>query len=246
VTQPARTPSYLSLDYKSKWHTSALQAAALETISLPSRLRSTTQNRSLLADTEQLFTATSAHRKILQAELSIRNEALQTNGVVNGITNNAGQNRDSDLVMEDTDPNASETNASLDISLFPNHSQGTPATRKHLFSRLNIHRGDRSAPPRTVTGHETPSAPLTHSYNTNLAFPMPSSYPRIFGSRHDPLAMNASLSSTSTISTWLRALADKSRVLGWEEREEISSELRTWADEYVEGWESGSDEDWDE
>jgi hypothetical protein len=246
VTQPEHMPSYISLEYNSKWHTSALQAAALETISLPSRLRSTTDNRSLLADMEQLFTATSVHRKILQAEMSVQNEVLQTNGIVNGIANAVSHERDGDLVMEDTDPNARDANAALDISLFPSMSQSPRASRTHLFSRLNILRGDASGPSLTVTGHEDPSGPLVHSYNTNLAFPVLSSYPSIFGSRHASLAMKASLSSNSNISTWLRALADNSIVLGWDEREEISSELRTWADEYIEGWESGSDDDWDD
>jgi hypothetical protein len=257
VTRPARTPSYVSLDYKFKWHTSALQAAALETLSLPSRLRSTTQNQSLLSDMEQLFTARSAHRKILQAELSVRNEAVQTNGIVNGVVNgvtttSATQHRGTDVTMQDTDPTATAlANTSLDISLFPPAPQPTPPPRTHLFSRLTMRRGIASDASRTVTSHDDPSAPLVHGYSSTLAFPALSSYPRIFGRNSgggdDGLAMTASLSANSHISVWLRGVAEEARVvLGWEEREEMSSELRTWAEEYVEGWESGSDEDWDE
>ena len=106
---------------------------------------------------------------------------------------------------------------------------------------------------------------LTRSIDTRLRFPQPDSYPRIFkahspvslghgndahndnngGGAEGDLDLKCSLSATSRVAMWLRRLADQSRVLGGEEREDVGNALGSWADEYVEGWESDGD-DWDE
>ena len=140
VSNPDNHPPYLSMEYSSKWHTSALQAAIVESISLPSRLRSTASSRSLLADMEQIFIATSIYRKILQAEMSVNNKEESH---VNGVTDDAHHDEEHDLVHEDTRGNTqNDSSSALDMSFFPNTTtQRASSSQSHLFSRLNVTRG---------------------------------------------------------------------------------------------------------
>ncbi len=89
-------------------------------------------------------------------------------------------------------------------------------------------------------------------YYTDLEFPQPDSFPHIFvDERGEPLegsvSVKASLSTDSAVSDGLGVLRNTvMRSIGLEDREELGNALDEMADEYHQGWSSGSDEGDDE
>ncbi len=71
AAEPASTPSYLTIENDSQWYTSALQATALESITLPSRLRPLNgKNKGTFRNFEDILD-TNGNRKIAKLELSV-------------------------------------------------------------------------------------------------------------------------------------------------------------------------------
>jgi hypothetical protein len=239
LAQPVKRPQYLSFDGTSPWQTSALQMSGLETLLLPSRLRNARDGYSLLVDMCQLFTSHSNRRNILQADLSIHGAHQR----VNGVTNNSSHNDEQSHGAND------DTNLSgLDIGLFPQVSNARDRIDTHRFSRLLIHRGGNATSADISSEYGIDDEPKSRSYSTELGFPYLTSFPTIFGNTEtsNSLEVKSSLEATSTVANWLRELAGQTRILPSDEREDISSDLKAWADEYVEGWESDGSEDWDD
>jgi hypothetical protein len=208
-----------------------LQETAIETLLLPSRLRNSIDGYSLL-ELEQLFTAESSRRNILQAGFSVNVQHQQINGVRNG----------------SHDLNA---NNHQDIQLFPGRANARISRMSdaavHRFAQLSVYRGMDGVSPASNWRGEM-DEPVIRSYASDLAFPCPSSFPHIFGDnngRADHFEVKGCMETTSLVSKWLRGLAGETRILPGDEREDIRNDLNTWADEYVEGWESG-DDGWDD
>lgn len=237
-TASSPLPAYLSYDPASRWHTSALQMAGLESITLPSRLRVDNPARTMMADLEMAFTAENPNQKILDLSMSAKvDSSRRTNGIVNGPANGAD-------AMDLDEPDEPEA---LDIALSPgvrSSAQRTGGRKQHTFSRVDVLRGHW-----TLSSPRDPfssSALTARSYETTHLFPLPSSYPHIFRfprhSSEEGLAVHARIASTSEVAERLQQSA---RVMGGavevEEREEMYAELRRMAEEYVEGWDAGSD-----
>jgi hypothetical protein len=242
----ATVPSYLNLDRHSVWHTSALQAAALETALLPSRLKASIASRGLLSDIEQTFISISPQRKILQLEMSVKAHEPQINGSPNGLS---GSSQSYDSELPEDHPEETQRHNPLDISLFPSPTSDEHSLRMHLFSNISVLRGIAESQNSTSTSAQArnPYSPIVQTYHTSLKLPLLSSYPAIFQTSTSTRSLPAqtSLSATSEVASWLRNFADNARILDRDQREEVSSELRTWADEYIEGWESGDEDNWD-
>lgn len=88
-----------------------------------------------------------------------------------------------------------------------------------------------------------------YSYKTLVQFPILDSYPRIFQqtSAEEPsLSLKTSLSVTDEVASRLRSLSlIARRAAGLSERESLSNGLESLREEYVEGWDEDSDEDYD-
>jgi hypothetical protein len=89
------------------------------------------------------------------------------------------------------------------------------------------------------------------SYTTSQAFPVLETYPRIFAgvSSKKNLTVRTTLDTNSKIADSIRQMEQSvRRLVTLDERESLCNGLKTIAEEYVEGWESGSDdgddEDW--
>lgn len=67
---PIKTPSYVTLDSTSAWQVSALQAMAVESMTLSSRLRSGIGGRGSLQDLEETFNST-GKRRIAKLEMTV-------------------------------------------------------------------------------------------------------------------------------------------------------------------------------
>lgn len=84
-------------------------------------------------------------------------------------------------------------------------------------------------------------------YCSTLSYPLPDSFPHIFRDAKGEenlkgSAVTTSLSTDAALSGRLKSLrATVTRLIGVEEREALSNELAEMADEYHEGWSSGSD-----
>jgi hypothetical protein len=87
---------------------------------------------------------------------------------------------------------------------------------------------------------------LFRRYQTPLGFPILETYPRIFdiNTTSKNTKIHAALSTSSSIADSIRQLERSVRgLVPFAERENVLNGLRTIAEEYIEGWESGSDDD---
>lgn len=92
-------------------------------------------------------------------------------------------------------------------------------------------------------------APQKHSYKTPLSFPLLDSFPGIFMNNNGAtpatgkVSITAGVSTDSSVSDRLKSLRTMvTRSIGLEDREALSNDLAEMADEYHEGWSSGSDD----
>ena len=235
-TQP---PPYLSIDPTSQWHTSALQTAALETITLPTRLHPDDSSHSLMADIEAIFTAENSNRTILDLSLSAQQPTASTPPALSNGLPNGTSTTPMDLDEPDEPP-------PLDISLAP-AGPAQPGPRRahrqpHVFSRADVLRGT------WPDALPSPSA-LARAFATPCLLPAPTSFPRIFGGAGAGVAVRARLASGEGVAERLRACGRAVGRMGAllrAEREEVYSRLVGLAEEYVGGWEGGSDDGEDE
>lgn len=140
TTVPSHVPAYVSFDAASKWHTSALQAMALETITLPSRLRSGQIGRTSLSDVEATL-GDDGNRKLARVDFGVEDPsvlAVSANGSaphdsrVNGYSNGYEADGTSSL------PHPEIAMQPRDVNL---DGRRVPVRRNHVFSTLESLRG---------------------------------------------------------------------------------------------------------
>ncbi|KAM3422849.1 Protein DML1 [Cercospora zeina] len=251
---PSWLPDYVSLDAASLWCTSALQAAAIESVTLPTRLRTTQSGRATFENLEMTLNG-DGNRRVTAFSFSAKagTEAVGTESATNGDT------RMTNGIADDEEDHAREEDQ-LDIELFPHFSLPNtadrtrrPPRRPHVFSRVSSLRGAwRSA---TDEDYDDPgvrrrqaNGPRSSTHKTNLRFPMLTSFAPVLRFQGDPqaLAIQASLYTFSDISNRLRMIGSVARRLpAIDEREALYDGLSAMADEYEEGWMSDSEEDED-
>lgn len=253
---PSSLPDYMSVAGASKWNTSALQAAAAESMTLPTRLRSTISARATFDNLESTLNG-NGMRRIAACSLSVKNPSEMH---VDELPN--GHHSDDRLTNGYHEEDEVEKKQEGDIDLFPDSAnqsaRGRDRRRTHMFSKMESLRG----PWKTVEElqdtndrlHDRFSAghgPRTSLHQSTLLFPLLSSYPGIFRLPNNPrkLAINATLSTSTAIADRMRDIESVSRrLVGIEEREALGDGLATLAEEYEEGWDSddlSSDDDGD-
>ena len=236
-------PHAISLDASSAWHTSALISAAIESVTLPSRLKDLT-NRDSLGNIGDLLNVhgkqTVAH---LQMSIARSDQVPQSEDV--GDEPSDGLRLDIDFRPPD-DVNAS-------------HRQNGFKSPK-IFSQVLANRGEKAEDEDEQNDDNEDSQedemhrrrgrrePLSKRYRSQLSFPILDSFPKIFKDSNGealqgPLAVTTALTTDTALSDRLRLLRSTVvRSIGLEDRETLSNELAEMADEYHEGWSSGSDE----
>ena len=249
---PVGGQGYVDFDQGSRWHSSALQAVAFESLTLPTRLRRAEVGRETFDGMEATLDY-EGHRQVAAAGLTVGDPAdvaeapqvtgqqdfRMANGQVNGV---AGGSKDGD-------------DGPLDIDFFPDLTASTTGRtvgrKPHTFSTIASLRGPWTTTNPDPTSRERPltSGPRISTLQTSLLFPTLSSYPQIFrfSGRPEQLAVKASLSTSTTVADRIRGLGDVARrAVGVEERETLCDGLRGLAEEYEEGWseseEGGEDE----
>jgi len=122
---PPKLPSYLQVDRRSHWQTTALISSAVETVTLPSRLRP-------YHDFESSLTGDDGTRNIYE---------LQT-------TLNPGEHGHALSTKED---GSSKTEADFDID-FTYGDQSSKSA--HIFNQVQVMRADESSEPTESTGQD--------------------------------------------------------------------------------------------
>lgn len=247
---PRLLGSNVSLDASSNWHTSALVLSALESVTLPSRLKGGTNSNTLSGITD-----------LLNAMGKQRISSLQMN-IAQKLTDASGDPSLRQASHRSYDNDDEESDALyLDIDFSPS-DQVEPGRRQNgfhkprIFSQFLTSRGatpvegseELSFDGEDRLRHRNPNRPVTRRYNSSLAFPLLDSFPKIFrGDDKEPLTeaieVTASLTTEASVSDRLKLLRTTvMRSIGVEDRETLSNDLAEMAEEYHEGWSSGSDE----
>ncbi|KAK1062293.1 mtDNA inheritance, partitioning of the mitochondrial organelle [Friedmanniomyces endolithicus] len=249
---PTPLPAYVSLDAESKWYTSALQAAVLESITLPTRLRRHEAGRASF-DMLETTLSNEGNRRVAATGLTVTEnkdeaaEDVRSNGhhdtrMTSGHTNGAEDS------AEDEAPK-------LDIDFFPNPDitvtgLRTVGRRTHTFSSVSTLRGqpapaDDTASIEAAYRDRRGEGPRTATYRSQLLFPALSSYPPIFRLAETAFGIKASVSTTTAVADRIRGIEGIARrSMGMVERESLCDGLVTMAEEYEEGW--SDDEDYGE
>lgn len=243
---PASLTRYLALQASSPWHTSALQALAIESLTLPTRLRTSEHGISTFDELEATLND-NGHRRVAGCALSVEDpshlvQTAQSGGYDTRMTNgNSG------------DHHAEEVK--LDIDTFPslghlsNVNGNRLGRRTHVFSKTEILRGQWPSTDDTEASwadlrDRFAEGPRTLCSQSTLLFPLLTSYPHIFRfeDRPDYLAVKATLSTSTAIADSIRDLERASRrMIGIEDREALCDGLVGIAEEYDEGWSGGED-----
>jgi len=238
---PAGLPHYMSLDASSRWHTSALQAALLESITLPTRLRRQQSGRASFDELETSL-RNEGNRRVAAAGLSFEDPAQ--------LKEQAGANRDHDSRMTNGHTNGytDTIGDSLDTDFFPHFATSTSGralgTRSHIFSKVEALRGQWKAEDDITDSNEEARSrfadgPRATTYQSQLLFPILPSYPDIvrFQGHPETVAIKAAVSTSTTVADRIRGLeAAARRMVGIDEREALCDGLVTMAEEYEEGW----------
>ncbi|KAI1337770.1 tubulin domain-containing protein [Xylariaceae sp. FL0016] len=258
-------PSSVRLNASSPWHVSALFAAAMESTTLYTRLRTSDHvNSTSMANLTDLLNVF-GKQTIANIEFSPVEPKPEQNG-----TNGFGVVTDErmDLHSVGHDEGQSEMGSqggslSLDVDLSaPQDLRLDPSYRRqkkrHVFSQVQTYRGPDDLAPETndeaarERAHGTRRRTKFHDYRSDVAFPIVDSYPKIFrGNRNTPIndqmALRTALSADSSVMGKVKALRTTvTRYIGLEDRETVGNELAEIADGYKEGWSSGSDDDDDD
>lgn len=246
---PAKLPGYLSMSSSSAWHTSALQAAAVESILLPARLRTSEAGRMSFDQLEAILN-NDGKRRLAAAALSVDdpnnlhadydNSQHHDVRMVNGISNGT-----------------SDEHINLDLSLVPamhlstNETRHQSSGRTQTFNKVESLRGPwlSDSDIRMANAHSRDpftSGPRGITSQAKLLFPILSSYPHIFRFAASPqaLAVKTTLSTSSAVAEQVRALeANVRHYIAIDEREALCDGLNSMAEEYEEGWTGTDDSD---
>ncbi|KAK4575083.1 mtDNA inheritance, partitioning of the mitochondrial organelle [Recurvomyces mirabilis] len=247
---PSKLPAYLNLDATSRWHTAALQAASVESLTLPTRLRMTAESGRATFDRMETALSNEGNRRIGATALSLGQPEVQ-NGI--SMTNGHRDSRMSNGVVHEDADDAGEQQEKLDMDLSPSFdiagmSAGPSNARPHVFGKTRLLRGhlpteeDQEAELRGRIGE----GPRVVTYHTDLLFPSLSSFPPIVRSRRaETYTVKVSVATDTTVAARIRSLENHAqRIVGVDEREALCDGLASMAEEYEAGW--SDDEDYGE
>ncbi|KAK3081761.1 hypothetical protein LTS18_002988 [Coniosporium uncinatum] len=253
---PTFLPHYLAMDSSSQWHTSAFQATALSTLTLPSRLRPNAEGqRTTLSDLEAAANL-AGNRKIASLGLSVADNAALQDALSDQAS--AQQGRDTRMTNgwhehEDTQKSDESGENKVDISLFPSAPASLARNarrRPHVFSALQSMSGDWYTPSAlqdlNASAADRFSRACTVRYQSAALFPLLDSFPGIYGlssrGQLKEVAVKAQLSTSTVVADRIRSVLQVvRRVVGVEEREALVDGLEGFCAEYEEGWDGGED-----
>ncbi|TVY81715.1 Protein dml-1 [Lachnellula suecica] len=260
----AALPSYVTLAPHSQWHVSGLLSSAMESMSLPSRLKVQGSARQTF---DQLSFAlnVNGNQTIAKLRMSVdQNSALNGHGHPQAV-NGEVQISDSRVPLgnghvNDSDLNEEGEPQTFDMDFFPTEtgerSRGRRSNKVHVFGQAENFRGDEDNGQTQTIGEDegyerarrrAAGLPIIQRTRIPMSFPLLDSFPPIFAevSATPPaIAVSTSLSTDTSVALRVKSLQQiVGRAIGVEEREALSNSLGEIAEAYEEGYDSGSDED---
>ncbi|KAG9247243.1 tubulin domain-containing protein [Calycina marina] len=258
----AALPSYVQLATVSQWHVSGLLATALESITLPSRLRAKRVTLGQLASALNV----NGNQNIAKLRMSIDQKDAHNGHHRPGRMELQSQSMDARVPSQDHNSSDNievkgEETSVFDIDFFPSdmvdHSRGRERSVKksHVFGEIETYRGEEDdvdegmyqedeGPERAR--RRAAGLRIIHKSSTVLPFPMLDSFPHIYAQSDSPkgLSVKASLSTDTTVALRIKTLQQiVSRAIAFDEREALRNSLGEIAEAYEEGWDGGSDSD---
>lgn len=114
---PTQLPQYVHLDPNSQWHTSALLSAALESITLPTRLRHDPEKRGFVDDLETALNV-NGNQRIAQLQCSLLGpeNAPPLIGIPRGSTDDRATSGNNTLLVEEDGLKLAEPKLDMDLS----------------------------------------------------------------------------------------------------------------------------------
>ncbi|KAN0070793.1 Tubulin domain containing protein [Elaphomyces granulatus] len=238
---PYSLPSYLSIDLQSEWYTSALVSSAVETITMPTRLRHNGDfETSLIGEGGGL-------RRIFELQSAIipeRDDQINQPSNPAGKTPSATENESNKVKVDMT------TDFDIDFTVHNN-----PSKEQQVFNQVRVIRGlgvDESSEEslkddprlaRKLGLHK--GIPNAEIFQTHLRFPIIDSYPRNLFPRRNcdtGLRICAALTSSSRMGYMIKNMQTTvARTVAVAEREALVNGLGEIRELYEEGWMSDSD-----
>jgi hypothetical protein len=157
MTLPSTLPPYITMDQRSPWHVSALYSTAIESMTLPARLRVQNGQRQTLDEIAGSLNV-NGNQRIAKLQMSIGPEVeshSQNGDLRPGRLEFVAQSRDSRMPSHNgraTDSEADIENAiNLDMDFFPfeepDRIRGRrPVKKIHLFGQAENYRGEDESP----------------------------------------------------------------------------------------------------
>lgn len=239
-TTPSNLPDYVNLDTTSEWYTSALLCSAMESATLPTRVRASGGQQGSMALLEAALNTT-GKQTIFELRSSVdREPEIQ----VNGHTNSNEHDRATIFVHEDSEPEISAS--TFDIA----YIDGLTTSGDHKFGQVEIHRHSvrsgtfsstlEAVAPRRTQDEET----VVAKFDARAPFPLLDTFPNTLFQVEDTVSLNirAGLITSSRTKRHILDIRNMTtRAIDVDERETIYNDLTEIANSYTHGWDSGSD-----
>ncbi|KAK0738441.1 tubulin domain-containing protein [Schizothecium vesticola] len=254
---PKVFPRGVGVERGSAWHTMGLLAAAWESVTLPTRLREG-EGRTRwgeVADGLNVMGRQTVAGLQMSVEPAGEGEGDGTEPRRGKRLSEEEQNEGAVLDMR------FEPSYQLDQVRGRMNGLGGGKTSK-VFSQVVAMRGyppdeddeeeEEDQDVRNLRRRRNADGTITKSYHSQLRFPLLDSFPQIFKDQEgqpikDHVNVTTSLSTDSSVSEKMKLLRTTVvRSIGLEDREMVGNDLAEMAEEYHEGWSSGSDEGDDE
>ncbi|KAJ5764890.1 hypothetical protein N7520_004449 [Penicillium odoratum] len=228
VDIPSKLPSYIDVDRHSRWQTTALISSALETVTLPSRLRP-------YHDFEASLAGDDGRHTIYELQCSINPQ-------------------DVDNKSSKDEEGRPKAQSEFDIDFTYGDCDDKDA---HIFNQVQVTRGhERGKPTETQEdlGHVRKlrlynSEAMLQSYHTPLRMPILDNFPHNLypaSQSSDGLSVFAALTSSIRTAQRIKSIeATTARMLSVDERENMMNGLGEIRENYETGWNSESDDDSD-
>ncbi|OJJ45581.1 hypothetical protein ASPZODRAFT_133421 [Penicilliopsis zonata CBS 506.65] len=241
IDPPTRLPNYVNIDPHSEWHTSALICSAIESITLPSRLRQYYDIESSLAGDDDM-------RRIFELQSSIIQDG---SGKGTGVSTD--RTRDESISVEKRGT-LRKAESQFDIDFTYDNFKGKEI---HVFNQIEVTRGISGKDRDESNCNEDQgfarkqrfydSEPALQRFNVPLPFPILDSFPgHILPTSHPEAGVQilSALTTSSRTAERIRAMqVAAGRIIELDERETIYNGLGEIREYYESGWMSGSDSD---
>ncbi|KAL4871293.1 hypothetical protein BDV12DRAFT_183923 [Aspergillus spectabilis] len=234
---PSRLPSTIQIDPRSEWYTSALLSMAMESVTLPTRLRPYQHFESLLAGDD-------SSRRIFELQASIVPPKEDQNNQHPQPTKRVNK-------MESSEPGSSKARVKFDLDFTYDRPD---SDESHIFNQLQVLRGaepdDEDQEPfsedlgmtRKVRLYN--SEPMFHSLHTPLPYPVLDTFPKgmlTLPTREEKVNIVAALTASTRTAERIRGLESVAgRVIAVDERENLVNGLGEIRESYETGWTSDS------